>query len=90
MLDAVPDLRDELRKAMPEELADLLEAFDVTASYDKADHRLHLAETVPAELVSENETPTPKGDCRGFVHSGAGYEHLSPAAYRFTELRELA
>jgi hypothetical protein len=35
MLDAVPDLRDELRNATPEELADLLGAFDVTATYDK-------------------------------------------------------
>jgi hypothetical protein len=57
MLDAVPDVRDELRKASPEELADLLEAFDVTATYDKAEHQLHLAATVPAALVSENKNP---------------------------------
>lgn len=48
-----------------EELVDLLEAFDVTATYDKPD-RLHLAATVPAELVSENENPDrPKGEHRG-------------------------
>lgn len=66
MLDTVPDLRDELRKAAPEELADLLEAFDVTATYDKADHQLHLAATVTAELVSESENPDrPKTERRG-------------------------
>ena len=57
MLDAVPDLRDELRRATPEELADVLDAFDVTATYDKAEHQLHLAATVPSGLVSENEKP---------------------------------
>ncbi|MGH8938648.1 MAG: hypothetical protein ACRDV2_04780 [Actinomycetes bacterium] len=51
MLDAVPDLRDDLREATPEELAELLEAFDVTATYDKQDHRLHLAATVPGRAV---------------------------------------
>jgi hypothetical protein len=64
MFDAVPDLRDELRKAAPEEL--VLEAVDVTATYDKAEKRLHLAATVPGELVSENEKPRPpKGRASG-------------------------
>jgi hypothetical protein len=57
MLDSVPDLRDEVRRATPEELADLLDAFDVTATYDEAEHQLHLAATVPGGLVSENENP---------------------------------
>jgi hypothetical protein len=73
MLDAVPDLRDELRQATPDELAKLLEAFDVTATYDKADHQLHLAATVPGELVSENEKPRPpKGRASGdsFIAGG--------------------
>jgi hypothetical protein len=66
MLDAVPDLRDELRHATPQELADVLDAFDVTATYDKHEHRLHLAASVPAELVSENENPDrPKTERRG-------------------------
>jgi hypothetical protein len=76
MLDAVPDLRDELRKATPEELANLLEAFDVTATYDKADHQLHLAATVPAELVPDSEKPRPPKD-RASGNSyiaGAGFE----------------
>ena len=66
MLDAAPDLRDELRAAGPEELAELLETSDVTATYDKAEHRLHLAATVPAELVSEREKPErPRTERRG-------------------------
>jgi len=65
MLDAVPDLRDELRKATPEELADLLDAFDVTTTYDKAEHQLHLAATVPGELVSETKNPRRQGKRQG-------------------------
>jgi hypothetical protein len=57
MLDAVPDLREELRKATPQELADIIDAFDVTATYDTQEHTLHLAAPVPAELVSETERP---------------------------------
>ena len=75
MLDAVPDLRDELRKASPEGLADLLDAFDVTATYDKAEHQLHLAATVPGELVSENEKPpTPQKASGDSFIAGAGFE----------------
>jgi hypothetical protein len=59
----VPDLRDELRNATPEALTDLFEAFGVTATYDKENHRLDLAATVPAELLSETKNPDrPKGE----------------------------
>jgi hypothetical protein len=67
---------DELRNATPEELADLLGAFDVTATYDKENHRLDLAATVPAELVSERENHRPPKD-RASGNSyiaGAGFE----------------
>ena len=73
MLEAVPNLRDELREANARRAAKLLEAFDVTATYDKADHQLHLASTVPAELVSEGENPDrPRQSVGEFVHSAGG------------------
>jgi hypothetical protein len=51
MLDAIPDMRDELARAEPSELAEIFEAFDVTATYDKRNRRLELAATVTSELV---------------------------------------
>jgi hypothetical protein len=43
---------------------------DVSATYDKRDGELHLAASVTAELVAENENPERPGRRRGFVHSG--------------------
>ncbi len=57
MLAAVPDLRPSLETAGLEELADLLDAFDVTAVYDKSDRTLELGATVTPEVVPENEKP---------------------------------
>jgi hypothetical protein len=67
MLDAVPDLRPKLRDGTPKELADIFEAFDVSATYDK----LQLAATVTAEVVAENEKRHVPGEASGkFVYSG--------------------
>ena len=81
MLDAVPDLRDELRATSPEELAKLLETFDVTATYDKAENQLHLAATVPAELVSESEKPRPPKD------RASGNSYIAGGGIRTRDLR---
>jgi site-specific DNA recombinase len=61
MLAAMPDLRASLKTADPGELADLLEAFDVTAVYDKLGRTLELGATVTPELVPKNEKPRRSG-----------------------------
>lgn len=63
----------------------------MTATYDKDNHRLHLAAIVPAELVSENEEPRPpKDEASGNSYiAGAGFGHLPATGYRFVEEREL-
>ncbi|ADB53590.1 hypothetical protein [Conexibacter woesei] len=70
---AVPDLRPTLRTAEPDKLADLFEAFDVTATYDKTNRQLKLAATVTPELIPEKEKPRPASPVGEFVHSGGGF-----------------
>jgi len=68
MLAAVPDLRPSLKTASPEDLADLLEAFDVTAVYDKSGRTLELRATVMPELIPDNEKPRrTRGPRRGYL-----------------------
>jgi hypothetical protein len=45
-LNAIPDLRDTLRSATADELAEILETFDVTATYDKPNRALKLVATL--------------------------------------------
>ena len=59
LLASVPDLRPILADSEPEELADLLDAFDVEVTYDKENRVLRLAATITAELVSPQETLQP-------------------------------
>jgi hypothetical protein len=47
-LNAVPDLRDTLGSTTADELAEILDAFDVTATYDKPNRALKLAATLKA------------------------------------------
>jgi hypothetical protein len=75
MPTAVPDLRASLKTADAGELAELLEAFDVSAVYDKIGRTLELGATVMPELVPDNKTPPterrPVGDTS---IAGAGFE----------------
>jgi hypothetical protein len=48
VLSAIPDLRDTLKSATADELAEILETFDVTATYDKPNRALKLAATLNA------------------------------------------
>jgi hypothetical protein len=48
VLGAIPDLRDTLKSATADELAEILETFDVTATYDKPNRALELAATLNA------------------------------------------
>jgi hypothetical protein len=64
------------RAAAPDELADLFDAFDVTAIYDKPNQTLELRATVTPELVPEDEKPRPS-NTRSGISSIAG-ERYAP------------
>jgi site-specific DNA recombinase len=78
MLAAVPDLRPALRSASEEELAEILERFEVEAVYDKARRTLELAATITPELVPEAEKTRPpsgrSGNSGQISIAGAGFE----------------
>jgi hypothetical protein len=78
MLDTVPDLRRKLRNGAPEELADIFEAFDVSATYDKRDGKLHLAASVTAELVAKNEKPRAPVEASGNSYIAVGDMNTYP------------
>jgi hypothetical protein len=63
MLDAVPDLRPTIEKATDEELAEILQAFDVRITYNKIRQALDFAATITSELCP-TKTTVPK-DGRG-------------------------
>jgi hypothetical protein len=66
-LDAIPDLRDTLKSATADELAELFETFDATATYDKPNRALELAATLNAHRP-------PKGGRGNLQVAGAGFE----------------
>ena len=78
MLAAVPDLRPALRSASEEELAEILDRFEVEAVYDKAGRTLELAATITPELVPETEKTRPpsgrSGNSGQISIAGAGFE----------------
>lgn len=51
MLDAIPDMRDALNEA---DESELIELFDVCATYNKSTRRLELAASVTPELVASH------------------------------------
>lgn len=73
MLDSIPDLRPALANADPAELADICDAFQITAVYDKANRTVELSATITPELLPKDKTPTDTHDpVGGFVYSGGG------------------
>ena len=68
MLAKVPDLRPALASASDEELAEILEAFDVMAIYDKPNRTLELSATV----AETNRPPSGRSGNSGIA--GAGFE----------------
>jgi hypothetical protein len=68
--------------ASPEELAEIFDAFEITASYDKRDHSLDITATVVSELWSEEAPeairPATRAGRRTPSIAGAGYGHISP------------
>jgi hypothetical protein len=74
MLNAIPDLRPTLRAATPDELADLFDAFDVTAIYDKPNQTLELRATVtPRTRPRRRKTPTEQGPVGDIFIAGERY-----------------
>jgi site-specific DNA recombinase len=75
MLADVPDLRPALRRASAEELAEILDAFDVTAVYDKLNRTLELSATVTPEFLETNRPPSGRSGNSGDISiAGAGFE----------------
>jgi hypothetical protein len=77
--------RPTLRAAAPDELADI---FDVTATYDSANHQLELTATITPAPPHNDESRLARG---GFRIAGAGFlTDIPDRGYRFVEVRELA
>jgi hypothetical protein len=83
MLNGIPDLRQAMGAATPDELAEFLEAFDVTARYNHLTKALDLTVVLSPELA-DTERP-PEGGRRKSGIAGAGFQQTSATAYRFTE-----
>ena len=82
MLRAIPDLRDALKSATADELAETLETFEITATYDKPSRALKLAATLNAHRP-------PNGGRGNLQVAGAGLKHL-PATEDSPDLRAMA
>jgi hypothetical protein len=57
MLSAVPDLRPALAAATPEDLAELMETFDITARYNHPAKTLELSIVLAPELADRSDRP---------------------------------
>jgi site-specific DNA recombinase len=74
-LEEVPDLREDLEAASPEQLTEVLAAFDMTVVYDKAARTLEIGASLGGELMSEAEKIRPPGGRSGKSSiAGAGFE----------------
>ncbi len=78
MLDAVPDLRESLKTATPEQLTAIFRAFDVTITYDKANQFLDLEAAIMPELlpapITDSDHPEDRSPSRIDDIAGAGFE----------------
>jgi site-specific DNA recombinase len=75
MLADVPDLSEALVAAEGEELAELLDAFDVAISYDKPRRKLELSASITSDFLSESEATAATEDrSQGSYIAGAGFE----------------
>ncbi len=73
---AIPDLSDAIFASSPSELAEIYDAFEVVAYYDKRDNSLEITATVVPELWDdpENEPPAQRAGRRTSSIAGAGFE----------------
>jgi site-specific DNA recombinase len=77
-LRSIPDLRDTLVAASPEELAEIFDAFEIRAVYDRRDQSLDITATVIPELWDETlpkrQRPANVTGRRTSSIAGAGFE----------------
>ena len=74
-LEAIPDLRDTLKSPTADELAQILDVFDVIASYDKPNRALTLSAILKPEPTDILKGPRPPNGGRGNLQvAGAGFE----------------
>ena len=70
--------RSALAISSPEELAEIFDAFGISASYDKRDHSLEVMATVVPELWNEEDReairPATRAGRRTPLIAGAGFE----------------
>ena len=74
MLDAVPDMRQALKDADPEELIEIFGAFDVTATFTKDTRRLELTATVAPQLIGGEAMAATVPGSQDSDIAGAGFE----------------
>ena len=76
LLDAIPDLRPILQSAKPNDLADIYEAFQISAVYNKPNNTLEISAVVRPDLIAKDEMPTHEtGGRSGYSYiAGAGFE----------------
>ena len=76
-LQSIPDLRDTLATASPEELAEIFDAFEIKAVYDRRDQSLDINATVIPELWDE----TPQKRQRPANTTGRGTSSIAGAGF---------
>ena len=74
MLDAVPDMRQALKDADPDELIEIFEAFDVNATFKKDTRQLVLTATVAPQLIGGEATAAAVPRSQDSDIAGAGFE----------------
>jgi hypothetical protein len=75
ILEGIPDLRPTLETAAPEELTEILAAFDITVTYSKPEQTLQLAATLdPERLATPKTGRPPQGRSGESSIAGAGFE----------------
>ena len=90
MLEAVPDLRDRLRRGDSRLLAGIYEDFKVTATYEKATRQLTLEATVDAALATDAEAKRPPGGRPSLMFDIAGAGFVPQGDARIVETMPLA
>lgn len=74
MVDAIPDMRQALKDADEDELMEIFDAFDVTATYSKDTRHLELSATVAPQLIGEEATAAIGRPSLEFEIAGARFE----------------
>jgi hypothetical protein len=89
-LQLVPDLRRTLKSADPERLAEILAAFEITITYDKANQTLSIAATInPGISTATSKTRLARKQSRTGPIAGEAPGLRPPVKPRIEEVVEL-